>query len=284
MDDLKFPIDRDYKELRNFLQEKKFSQKFIGKVFREGRIFVNEAPSYKTMPLEKGDEIRIVFEEEEIQIPSVEFQQEILYEDEDLLVVNKSPGLAIMPCRTHPDHTFANEIADYFRKNNIHRKIRILGRLDKDTTGVMVVAKNPYALRKMELYHTKEKEYITVVEGKILEPMRIEKPIGMGEDSMVREIREDGQEAITNLWPIKHLENATVLKVTLETGRTHQIRCHLKSIGHPVLGDVLYGGKENLAPRTLLHVENLSILHPRKGVKMKFTAPIPKDMKDKMEL
>ena len=277
MDDLYFEIEKDYNDLETFLKKKKLSQGFLGRSFRQGRVSVENIPATKSMYVKKGEKVRIQFEEEEIRIEPAPFQQEILFEDKDLLVMNKKANLAIMPCRSHPEKTFANEIAHYFQENGISRKIRLLGRLDKDTTGVMIVCKNPYALYALERNHTKNKIYHAIVCGQVKDCMHIDLPIGMGEDTMVREVRPDGQSAITELWPLKIGKEFTLVQLQLKTGRTHQIRCHLRHIGHPVLGDELYGGKRKNIGEIFLHVRELSIQHPRTNEPMTFVAPYPKD-------
>lgn len=277
MDPLIFKIDKDYKSLEAYLKKKDFSKAFLGRAFRQGRVFIGDIPANKSMYIKEGEALRISFEKETIQIDPSPLTQEILYEDQDLLVINKRPNLAIMPCRSHPDKTFANEIAQYFLDNGIHRKIRLLGRLDRDTTGVMIVCKNPYALHRMEKNHTRDKLYHVIVLGRIKEPMTIDGPIGMGDDTMVREVRPDGQEALTRIWPLRVTKEYSLLKVKLETGRTHQIRCHLRHIGHPVLGDGLYGGEKGNIDEIFLHVRALKITHPRTNEPMTFVAPYPKE-------
>lgn len=277
MDHLIFEIDKDYQGLEDFVKKIKFSQGFISKAFRQGRVFVGDIPATKSMYVKKGEVLRVAFEEEEIALEGAPLTQEIIYEDQDLLVINKRAGLAIMPCKTHPKATFANEVAQYFRDRGIQRKIRLLGRLDRDTTGVMVVCKNPYALYKLDRAHTREKTYHALVCGQVKAPLCIDEPIGMGDDSMVREVRSDGQPAITRVWPLQVQGDYSLVKIQLETGRTHQIRCHLSHIGHPVLGDGLYGGQRGNICEIFLHVRSLNILHPRTGEPLTLVAPYPKD-------
>lgn len=276
MDDLYLKVTEDFEQLNRYLEKENLSQRLIRKVFREGRIFLDGIPARKSMSVHKGQEIRIIFEEEKIQLEPSPFSQEILYEDPDILVVNKRSNLAIMPCKSHPNETFANEIASYFMKNGIRRKVRLLGRLDKDTTGVMIICKNPYALYKMERSHTRDKVYHALVWGEICEPVHIDRPIGMGDDTMVREVRDDGKRAITDLWPIETNGKYTKIKLKLKTGRTHQIRCHLRYIGHPIVGDELYeGGLENVQG-LFLHVAKFRFIHPRTNEEMVISAPYPK--------
>ena len=180
-----------------------------------------------------------------------------------------------MPCRMYPDHALASEIAGYFTSIDLKRKVRMLGRLDKETTGLVIAAKNPYAYGQLAKDHTKNKRYLALVKGEVKEGGVIDAPIGVGEASLVRIVRPDGQEALTRYRPLVAGE-VSLLELQLETGRTHQIRCHMASIGHPVLGDELYGGGEG---QVHLHVCELSFVHPRTKEFMSLTSPMPEAWK-----
>lgn len=263
-DGMKFITTRAYERAEIFLKELGFSNTLMRKSFREGRIKRGERSIYRSTPLAKGDEVTADFFEEETRIKKEPLAQKIIYEDGDLLVLDKGI-IPSMPCRMYPEHTLANEIAGHFDRIGLKRKVRMLGRLDKETTGVLIACKNPLAYQRLLEGHTRAKRYLAVVKGKVLEGGTLNLPIGPGDDSLVRVVREDGQSAITHYRPLKEAAGNTLVELRLETGRCHQIRCHMASIGHPVVGDELYGGGEGAMK---LHVHKIQITHPRTGREM----------------
>lgn len=287
MDDaIKFYIDEKTAGLRcrKFLEREGLSRKLIVSSFNENRIFINDKLATRGVILKTGDIVYLTFANESINIPPAPLRQEILYEDMDLLVVNKGRHVPIMPCKMYPNKTFANEVAGYFQSIGLHRKIRLVGRLDIHTTGVMMVAKNPYVLGQLNHQHTKNKVYYALVAGKIEKPMTIDAPIIMPTYTMVRTVGEGGLRAITHIEPVSYAQDTSLIRIKLETGRTHQIRTHLQYIGHPLLGDELYGGPIDQYQVPMLHVYKLSIFHPRKKEKISFTADLPLEMKNFIEV
>lgn len=269
-DRLKLKIDKDFKRADSFLKREGFSHTLMKRSFRGGLVKRNEEMLFRTSPLKSGEEITVDFEEETSGLLPSPFRQKILYEDEDLLVIEKGV-IPSMPCKMYPKGTLANEIAGYFETIGLKRKVRMLGRLDKETTGVLIVCKNPYAYLKLVDHHTESKTYVALVRGTVAEGGIVDAPMGPGERSLVRIVREDGQEAVTRYAPIKSSENS-LIELKLETGRCHQIRCHMAHIGHPIVGDELYGGGKG---EVHLHVESVKIIHPRNGKAMVFRSPVP---------
>lgn len=270
-DRLKFKIDKDFKRADGFLKRAGFSHTLMKRSFRGGCVKREGEILFRTSPLKAGDRVIVEFEEESTDLSPSLFRQKILYEDEDLLVIEKGV-IPSMPCKMYPEGTLANEIAGYFETVGLKRKVRMLGRLDKETTGVLIVCKNPYAYLKLVDGHTESKTYVALVRGEVAERGTVDAPMGPGERSLVRVVREDGQEAITHYAPLKAGENS-LIRLTLETGRCHQIRCHMAHIGHPIVGDELYGGG---AGKVHLHVESVKIIHPRNGKEMVFRSEVPK--------
>lgn len=269
-DRLKLKIDKDFKRADGFLKREGFSHTLMKRSFRGGLVRRNEEVLFRTSPLKSGEEITVDFEEETSGLLPSPFRQKRLYEDEDLLVIEKGV-IPSMPCKMYPEGTLANEIAGYFETIALKRKVRMLGRLDKETTGVLIVCKNPYAYLKLVDHHTESKTYVALVRGRVAEGGIVDAPMGPGERSLVRIVREDGQEAVTRYAPIKSSENS-LIELKLETGRCHQIRCHMAHIGHPIVGDELYGGGEGTVH---LHVESVKVAHPRSGKAMVFRSPVP---------
>lgn len=271
-DRLKLKIDKDFKRADDFLKRAGFSHSLIKRSFRGGRVKREGEILFRTSPLKAGDRVIVEFAEESSDLSPSPFRQNILFEDEDLLVIEKGV-IPSMPCRMYPTETLANEIAGYFDSIGLKRKVRMLGRLDKETTGVMVVCKNPFAYLKLLDRHTQSKTYVALVRGKVAERGTVDAPMGPGDTSLVRVVRKDGQRAVTHYAPLEIGENS-LLELTLETGRCHQIRCHMAYIGHPIVGDELYGGGKG---GVHLHVASVDIFHPRTGKAMTFRSEVPKD-------
>ena len=208
----------------------------------------------------------------------------LIYEDEYYIVINKPSGIAIHPSILHYTDSLANGVKFYFEQKNIKKKIRPINRLDKDTSGIVIFAKNEYIqefLVKEMKKNTFFKEYIAVCEGMFESKIgTINLPIGRKENSIIeRCVCSDGDIAITHYNVLKSLKNTSVVHVTLETGRTHQIRVHLSNIGHPILGDTLYGNPSSVINRQALHAYKVKFIHPITGLNVEYIATIPSDIK-----
>ena len=209
----------------------------------------------------------------------------IIYDDFDLIMVDKPPFMVVHPTKSHFENTMANGVTDYIVKKGEDVKIRFVNRLDMNTSGLVIVAKNPFAQHVLSSEMKSddfEKKYITVVKGIIKDDENtINEPIYRPtDDSIKRVVDPRGQESITHYKVLERLNDATVVEVKLETGRTHQIRVHMAHIGHPIIGDELYGYvDENLIKRQALHAYGLKFKQPRTKEVLAFKAEIPDDMK-----
>ena len=212
------------------------------------------------------DIIKIELPHESNEYEAQQMGIEVLYEDFDLLVVEKPFGMVVHPTRNHLENTMLNALKYYFDENGIKSKVRFVNRLDRDTSGILIVAKNAYAhsvLTKDTSMWEMHKKYIAVVEGKLDESGTIRLPIIKSEDGIRRTVDENGQECVTHYRTIKSNERASFVELELETGRTHQIRVHMSAIGHPIFGDELYGGNLDLIERQALHCIELGFYSPR---------------------
>jgi 23S rRNA pseudouridine1911/1915/1917 synthase len=189
----------------------------------------------------------------------------------------------VHPTRSHQLGTLANAVAYYFKSTNQNCIVRLVNRLDRDTSGLVVIAKSQYAHQQMAnmlIGNTMEKYYIAIVEGKIQEDATIDLPIGRPlPESLKREVMEQGQNSITHYKIMVQTESISCLEVKLETGRTHQIRVHMCHIGHPLIGDTLYGCESNLINRQALHAYKLKFESIREGKPLEIIAELPEDMK-----
>lgn len=262
------------------------SDRLLVKLKKNKKIWLNSTPTFVDSRLKPFDivEILIDFEEKSENIIPTQIDLNIIYEDEYYIVINKPSGIAIHPSILHYTDSLANGVKFYFEQKNIKKKIRPINRLDKDTSGIVIFAKNEYIqefLVKEMKKNTFFKEYIAVCEG-IFESKigTINLPIGRKENSIIeRCVCSDGDIAITHCNVLKSLKNTSVVHVTLETGRTHQIRVHLSNIGHPILGDTLYGNPSSVINRQALHAYKVKFIHPITGLNVEYIATIPSDIK-----
>lgn len=227
--------------------ELKLSERMIKKLKRNQGVLVNNKPVYVIYRVKPGDVIHvsIVFDEECDGIVPENIDIDILYEDEYMLVLNKQPDMVVHPTALHQSGTVANAIMYYLKQKGFCQKIRPVSRLDRNTSGVIIFAKSPYiqnALANQMSDNTFLKEYIGIVWGVVNKTKgTINLPIERRPDSiMLRQVSSTGKPSITNYEILKNFDNATLLKFTPETGRTHQIRVHCQAIGHPLIGDNLY--------------------------------------------
>ena len=204
---------------------------------------------------------------------------DIIYEDEWLLVINKPAGITIHPSILHFDNSLSNGIRYYFDKINLKKKIRVVNRLDKDTSGLVVFAKCEYIQEILNTSNDMKKEYLCLCSGRFKEKNGIiNKPIARKNGSIIeRCIDKSGKIAITHYKVLKEFNDYSVVSCVLETGRTHQIRVHMASISHPLLGDTLYNYPSSLISRQALHCCKIKFIHPITKNKLELTAHIPKD-------
>lgn len=220
----------------------------------------------------------------ETDIPPVELPLDIVYEDRDIVVVNKAPGMPSHPGPGHWNDSLGNALVYHWQQTDPEAVFHPVHRLDKGTSGLMVVAKHPFAQEKLKnQLHTDDfhRGYLAVCEG-TPEPRSgtIDAPIARADSSILkRETSTNGMTAVTHYETLRTVDGRSLVRLTLETGRTHQIRVHMSHIGCPLTGDFLYGTEDHdLISRPALHSETLSLLHPITGQRLTFTAELPEDM------
>lgn len=274
------------------------SRTYFQSLIEKGSVLINGIPSKKRQQLKLGDEIEVCFElTAEIALEAENIPLEILFEDSDLIIINKPAGMVVHPAPGHSKGTFVNALL--FHCKNLQEEQKdplrpgIVHRLDKDTSGVLIAAKTSYAHRSLvEKFSQRQmqKTYKAVCLG-IPTVKEINTPIKRHptkrQEMTTSTSLEGGKNAITKLEVIAKTKDLSLLSIELITGRTHQIRVHLKHIGCPILGDSLYG-KESAntkwgAKRQFLHAEHISFTHPRTSKILKITAPLPKDMQSFIE-
>lgn len=276
----------DGKILRDFLRKNEISRASLTDIkYNGGKIFVNGEEVTVRKILTEGDAVKVIFPEEKISAGLLKdsIPLNIIYEDPYLLVIDKPHGMSSIPSREHPTGSLANALVGYYEEKGISSTIHIVTRLDRYTSGLVLIAKHRhihYLLCKEQQNHRIEKIYEALAAG-IFQKNKgfIEKPIRRKEDSIIlREVHPEGQYACTEYEVIKQYETFAHLSLRLITGRTHQIRVHLSSIDHPLLGDELYGGPRDLITRQALHCKKISFYHPIFHKQYSFECPYPEDM------
>lgn len=265
-------------ELSTRLKNKLIKNKhiFLNGIFVDTRDFANV-----------GDilTINLSYPEDNANIFPTKMDLDIIYEDEHILAINKPAGIAVHPSILHFNDSLANGVKYYFNKIGLKKKIRAVNRIDLNTSGLVLFAKNEYiqeCLIKQMISSTFEKIYLAVVSGHLKENKGIiNAPIARKGNSIIeREVSEKGQIAITHYEVLQEFEKYSLVECSLETGRTHQIRVHMAYIGNPLLGDSLYGFKsQNLINRQALHSYQMKFIHPISKELIYLEAPTPKDIK-----
>ena len=248
-------------------------------------VLLNGVWAYMRTKLSAGDELFIRLEEStsSAHILPVSMPLSICYEDEDILAVNKPAQMPVHPSLNHYDHTLANAVCGYYNDQEIPYTFRCVNRLDRDTTGLTLIAKHMLSSAILSTAAARReisREYIAIASGKTPESGTIDAPIGRVAGSTIeRQIDfENGERAITHYRRLAYHDGLSLLSLHLETGRTHQIRVHLKSIGHPLIGDFLYNPTDTTIKRQALHSYRLTFSHPITGESFVLTAPLPDDM------
>lgn len=270
------------------IKEFDISSRLLRKLKLNKQIFCNGEVAWVNGTTRAGDEIvvNVASEGDAENIKSEEGIIDVLYEDDSLLVLNKSGNMVVHPTCLHQSGTLANFVKHYFESKDEHIKLHFVNRLDRETSGVIVLSKNEYTqdiLTKQVQSGLFTKEYIAIVYGIIKDDFgTIDLPIKREPDSiMTRMVADDGDRAVTHFEVIKRMKDMTVIRLKLETGRTHQIRVHLKAIGHPILGDGLYSDREtDLIDRQALHSYKTCFVHPITKEKLEIVANLPSDMKE----
>lgn len=258
------------KTIKQFLSEQYISRRQLTDIkFSGGRILVNGREENVLYHLRSGDSLDIIFPPEKSSETLIgeEIALDIRYEDSDILVIEKPPFMNTIPSREHPNGSLANAIIGYYQKKSIEATVHIVTRLDRNTSGLVLVAKHRYMhhlLSQMQQKRQIKRTYEALVSGVMGNRSgTIDAPIGRKDTSIIeREVRADGQSARTNFEVLKQYKDYCHLKVWLDTGRTHQIRVHMSYTGHPLLGDELYGGDISKYNRQALHCSQLEFCHP----------------------
>jgi len=290
-DILYYTIQDNDKTVKNIMRENlNFSQRLSKNLELSNKIFLNDIVTKLNKKAFAGDILSVEFKEEEDEYNAVDISIDIIYEDSDLLIVNKPPYIVVHPTKSHQNNTIANGVAYYFKENGIHKKVRLVNRLDMNTSGIVIIAKNPYIHNEMANQmksNAMEKYYYAIVEGIIKDDEgTVNEPIArLNPEDIIRVVDPSGKECITHYVVKKRSEdkNLSLLKLKLDTGRTHQIRVHMKYLGHPILGDTLYGNESKLIGRQALHCYEMKFIHPRTGEEMVITCPLPQDMEKIIE-
>lgn len=250
-------------------------------------IFLNNETVYLDMKVKTNDIISFCldFEEDNSNIIANNIKLDIIYEDEALLIINKPYGISVHPSMLNFDNSLSNGVKFYFDKIGLKKKIRIVNRLDKNTSGLVIFAKNEYVqeflVRQMKS-NSFNKYYLGIVEGILNKKSGIiDAPISRKENSIIeRCVNLNGAKAITYYNVLKEFNNMSLVEFKLETGRTHQIRVHSSFFGHPIVGDTLYGSKSKYINRQALHSYKIGFIHPVSRKYMELSISLPDDMKN----
>ena len=285
-------IDKDYKSISDFLKSKGYTSSNIVELKKyENGIVLNGTWAYMNQKPAILDRllVRVCEYKKSENILPVFIKLDIKYEDEDIVVVNKPSGMPIHPSLNNYENSMANALMYYYREKNF--VFRCINRLDRDTTGLTVVAKHflsagilNTSMQRREI----KRVYNAIVEddGSLKESGTVDEPIAREDDTLIkRRVSKEGQRAITHYKVLKRLKGASLIELRLDTGRTHQIRVHMSYIGHPLVGDYLYNeryyDKENVRP--LLHSKSLSFIHPITGENLYIECELPKDFKERID-
>jgi len=248
-------------------------------------VLLNGRWEYVNTLIQTGDllEIKLIENDSSEKIPPVYAPFTIVYEDKDILVIDKPANMPIHPSLNHYENTLANAVCHYYSAQGIPYTFRCVNRLDKNTTGLTIVAKHMLSsaiLSQDVAVKSIKREYLAIVAGETDNLGTINAPIGRKDASTIeRQIDyENGERAVTHYRKIGTKNGYTLLSLILETGRTHQIRVHMSSIGHPLIGDFLYHPESNELPRQALHSHKLEFIHPITKEPMEFIAQLPQDM------
>jgi len=285
---MKLIIENDIKRIDSFLAGAlpSYSRGYFQKLIKAGKVTINGSAVNSHQSAKTGDEVEFEIETVIKQVLAQDLPLEIIYEDKDIMVINKAPGMVVHPACGHRDGTVLNALYAHaggkFNPFLVHR-------LDKDTSGILVIAKNEKAKKSLVKQFEKravKKVYITAVKGCVNENRgRIEAPLGRSPSDRKKIVVGPlaKKNSVTEFKVVLRSGEYSVLEVYPLTGRTHQIRSHMVYIGHPVLGDVFYGGlqqlKETQYSRQMLHARRITFTHPSAAKQVEFEAPIPEDMK-----
>ncbi len=259
------------------------SSRLIRKCDKKTQILCNGQHISMKYRVKEGDKLSIILPIEHNQFELQKMDIACLYEDEDIMAVNKPPFVVVHPTKGVKSGTLANGLAYYFNRRDYDMKIRFINRIDRDTSGIVLVAKNSYAqsvlLDQMQAGYV-DKKYYALVEGDVdNDKGTIDEPIGKKNDGDIhREVFDGGKRSITHYKVSHRYGNFTLLEIKIDTGRTHQIRVHLKHIGHPIMGDKLYGSSIEHINRQALHCCQMGFNLPKDNSRIVVDCDLPEDM------
>ncbi len=268
------------------INEFQFSSRLMSKLIKNKKIYLNNSFCDTRKSINYNDEIVVDLsgKENNSNIVATNMDLDIIYEDDWFLIVNKQPGIAVHPSSLHYSDSLSNGVKFYFDKIGLKKKIRVVNRLDYNTSGIVVFAKCEYIheqFSKQMMQHIFQKEYLCIINGFLDNSYGIiDLPIDRKQGSIIeRCIDKNGQKSITHYEVLKTFSDYSLVKCILETGRTHQIRVHFSAIGHPLLGDTLYGTASDLINRQALHSNKIDLIHPITKEHLSFESLLPNDMK-----
>ena len=294
MEKIIFEISEEGKRLDLYIAERtELTRTRIQQLIKDGNISVNNKKSKSSYKVEKSDLIEIVVpDEKEIDLVPENIDIKILYEDSDMAVIDKEAGIVVHPSHGHESGTLVNAVMYHIKDlSGINGEIRpgIVHRLDKDTSGLLIIAKNDAAhLKLSEMFGNNgiRKTYVAILKGKINKDSGDLETL-IGRDPKDRKkmavVKTNGKTAVTHFQVLDKNEKFSLVKVNIKTGRTHQIRVHMKYLGYPVLGDKMYGRDNGMAGRQMLHAYKLEFLHPVTQKAMKIVSELPEDFKEALK-
>lgn len=279
--------------LRDVIQQLGVSKRALTDIkFQGGTLRVNDVEVTVRHSVQPGDVVTIIFPQEKMSDGLIPVYRDlaIVYEDDHVIVVNKPEGLPSIPSRDHPLDSVANRIAGYYSQMNYQATVHMVTRLDRDTSGIILVAKHRHAHHQLSEQMKRDeiiKKYLALVPGKLEPPQgTIEAPIARKSDSIIeRQVSASGKYAKTTYQTVEYKKDldTSLVELRLWTGRTHQIRVHMTYLGHPLLGDSLYGGNVSRISRQALHASAIAFYHPWSKERMEFEVPLPSDMQSVIE-
>ena len=265
--------------MQNFLRRDcGLSWRMVVKLKRVERGITLDGVPVRTIDrIKAGQTVRLRMPEDTVRIDAVDMLLAVVWEDDNLLVVNKPPYLAVHPSAGLPDPTLANAVVGYYRRRGEEHSFRPVNRLDRNTSGLLLVGKNAHAT--YALAGKVHKEYLALVLGNLQGAGCIDQPIRVKDGCCItREVGEGGKPSITHYEALASNGSVTLVRLWLETGRTHQIRVHMAWLGYPLAGDTMYGTDETVLPRHGLHCYRMAFTHPLTGEALSLSAPLPEDM------
>ena len=273
--------------IKRFLYENNVPLKLIEVVKGKLQLFINNELKLKEDSIKKGEYLRVVIPDEKLDesVKKEDITLDIRYEDEYFLIVNKPADMQIMISKAHPGGTLANAINHYYETNGIHSQIHFINRLDKETSGLVLVAKNRF-LKFLFSDRTENqitKEYYAILDG-ILDNKRscIDLPISRIEGSVIREVSQKGEECRTTYAVEKEFGHFSLVRILSETGRTHQIRVHFSFFNYPIVGDEIYNKSRYQVKNLLLCCNKIAFMHPLKEQMVEVQLPLPQAFTDFM--